>query len=304
MGRQSACTADGARQDDQGEPMSELLYGAVEAGGTKFVVAVGADPAQPREVERIPTSTHPAVTMEGVIDYFRRQGPLAGIGVASFGPVDFAHACIGKTPKLPWQGYPLGGTIERALGVPVEFDTDVNAAALGEWQYGAGRGLEVFVYYTVGTGIGGGAVVHGRTIRGLQHPEMGHLPVRRHPDEPDNFQGVCPFHGACLEGMACGPAMQARWGRRAETLPPGHPGWRLEAYYLAQACFSTACILSPQRIVLGGGVMERKELFPMIREEQERLVNGYLPLVEIVSPELPLPAVTGALGLARRAGGQ
>jgi fructokinase len=278
------------------------LYGAVEAGGTKFLVAVGTDPAEPREVERIATSQEPAETMEAVIAYFRRRGPVAGIGVASFGPVDFTRGCIGNTPKLGWQGYPLAGTIAGALGVRVEFDTDVNGAALGESLYGAGRGLESFVYITVGTGIGGGAVVHGRTLRGLQHPEMGHLPVRRHPEEPEGFRGVCPFHGGCLEGMACGPAMQARWGQPAEKLEAGHAAWRLEAYYLAQACFSVACIMSPQRIVLGGGVMAQEALFPMIREELARQVNGYLPLVEIVPPELALPALTGALELARAAG--
>lgn len=282
--------------------MSDGLYGAVEAGGTKFLVAVGTGPAQPREVERIATSADPAETMEAVIAYFRARGPLLGIGVASFGPVDFARGAIGKTPKLAWQGFPLAGTLGRALGVRVEFDTDVSAAALGESLYGAGRGLQSFVYITVGTGIGGGAVVHGRTLRGLMHPEMGHLLVRRHADEPEDFSGVCPFHGGCLEGMASGPAMQARWGQPAERLQAGHAAWRLEAYYLAQACFALACFLSPQRIVLGGGVMEQSALFPMIREELAQQANGYLPLPDIMPPELELPGLTGALELARAGG--
>jgi fructokinase len=178
----------------------------------------------------------------------------------------------------------------------------VGAAAQGELLYGAGRGLESFVYITAGTGIGGGAVVHGQTLRGLMHPEMGHLLVRRHADEPQGFRGVCPFHGDCLEGMASGPAMAARWGQRAETLEAGHGAWRLEAYYLAQACFSVACLLSPQRIVLGGGVMRQAALFPIIREELARLGNGYLPLPEIVPPELESPALSGALAMARAAG--
>jgi fructokinase len=283
-------------------PVRDKLYGAVEAGGTKFLVAVGTDPTAPQEVERIATTPEPAGTMEAVIEYFRRRGPVAGIGVASFGPVDFARGAIGKTPKLGWQGYPLAGTIEKAVGVRVEFDTDVGAAAQGELLYGAGRGLESFVYITVGTGIGGGAVVHGQTLRGLMHPEMGHLLVRRHADDPQGFRGVCPFHGDCLEGMASGPAMEARWGQRAETLEAGHGAWRLEAYYLAQACFSVACILSPQRIVLGGGVMRQAALFPMIREELARQGNGYLPLPEIVPPELESPALSGALAMARAAG--
>ena len=281
--------------------MSSGLYGAIEAGGTKFLVAVGNDPTHPMDVRRIPTSNYPQDTMAAVTAYFQEHAPLEALAVASFGPVDFDRRVIGKTPKLAWQDFPIVDTLTGALSVPVILETDVNAAAIGESRYGAGRGVGTFVYITVGTGIGGGAVIDGKTLHGLMHPEMGHLPLRRHPDDPSDFRGTCPFHGACLEGMASGPAMGARWGQPAEALPPGHPGWRIEAYYIAQACLSLACILSPHRIVVGGGVFSNAAMYVLVNEELERLVNGYLPLPEVVPPELPLPALTGALAIARSA---
>lgn len=281
--------------------MSGGLYGAIEAGGTKFLVAVGDDPTQPVDVRRIATSNDPQATMAEVAAYFQQHAPLDGLAVASFGPVDFARGAIGKTPKLAWQGFPIVDTLTRALNVPVVLETDVNAAAVGESLYGAGRGVGTFVYITVGTGIGAGVVINGQTLHGLMHPEAGHLPLRRHPDEPSDFLGACPFHGECLEGMASGPAMKARWGQPAETLPPDHPAWRIEAYYLAQACLSLACVVSPHRIVVGGGVFSNAALYGLVNVELARLVNGYLPLPEVVSPELTLPALTGALAMARAA---
>jgi fructokinase len=281
--------------------MSSGLYGAIEAGGTKFLVAVGNDPTHPLDVRRIPTSNDPQETMAAVTAYFEQHAPLDSLAVASFGPVDFARRAIGKTPKLAWQDFTIVDTLTEALNVPVVLETDVNAAAIGESLYGAGRGVGTFVYITVGTGIGGGAVIDGKTLHGLMHPEMGHLPLRRHPEEPADFRGTCPFHGECLEGMASGPAMRARWGQPAETLPPSHPAWRIEAYYIAQACLSLACILSPHRIVVGGGVFSDAALYGLVNEELASLVNGYLPLPEVVPPELPLPALTGALAIARSA---
>jgi fructokinase len=276
-------------------------YGAVEAGGTKFVVAVGEDPARPEDVRRIATSNNPLETVQEVVAYFRERGPLAALGVATFGPVDFAAGAIGRTPKLAWQNFPLKGALERALGVPVGFDTDVNGAALGEVRYGAGRGLDSFVYVTVGTGIGGGAVVGGRTVHGKLHPEMGHVLVRPHAEEPAGFGGVCPFHGNCLEGMASGPSIRERWGRAAEELPEDHPAWRLESYYLAQLCETLACVLSPQAIALGGGVMGKQFLLPMIRSQLEGMLGGYLEAPAVVAPELPMPGLTGAFVLAAEA---
>ena len=280
--------------------MNQPLYGAIEGGGTKFLVAVGEDPLQPCDVQRIPTSNHPEETMQAVIDYFRSHPPLAGLGMASFGPVDFPAGAIGMTPKLAWQRYPLVERLSSALGTKVFLETDVNGAAIGEALFGAGRGLDSFVYITVGTGIGGGVVINGQPLHGLLHPEIGHLPMRLHPNEPAGFAGVCPFHGDCLEGLASGPAMHARWNQAAETLPPEHPGWPIEAYYLAQACLSLACTLSPRRIVLGGGVPAHEPLIHMIRTELARQCNGYLPLPDVVPPKLPLPAISGALALAAR----
>jgi fructokinase len=195
----------------------------------------------------------------------------------------------------------LVDSIARPLQVPVVLDTDVNGAALGESLHGAGVGLASFVYLTVGTGIGGGAVLDGRTVHGLLHPEMGHLLLRRHPAEPPEFKGVCPFHGDCLEGLASGTAMRARWGVPAETLDAGHLAWQLEAYYLAQACFSMTCLLSPQRIVIGGGVAQNPALFAKIQRELASVGANYLPLPPVVPPALPFPALTGALAMAHAA---
>ena len=192
--------------------MSSGLYGAIEAGGTKFLVAVGREPTDPLDVRRFPTSNDPEQTMGAVIAYFKEHPPLESLAVASFGPVDFAARGIGKTPKLAWQGFPLVHALTRSLNVPVVLETDVNAAAVGESLYGAGKGVGTFVYITVGTGIGAGIVVDGKTLHGLLHPEVGHLPLRRHAGEPPEFHGVCPFHGECLEGMASGPAIRARPG--------------------------------------------------------------------------------------------
>lgn len=276
-------------------------YGAIEAGGTKFLVAVGNDPLRLEQVTRIETAQEPAETMAAVIDYFRRAGPLEALGVATFGPVDFASGRITTTPKLAWRNYPLREVLERELGVPVGFDTDVNGAALAEARCGAGQGIEDLVYFTVGTGIGGGALAGGRLVHGLMHSEMGHLLVRRAPEELAEFAGVCPYHGDCLEGMASGPAIEARWGHKAERLDAHHPAWRLEADYLAQACVNVTCVLSPRVVVLGGGVMEQEHLLGMIRARVAAYANGYFPLPRIERPALQYPGLSGALILAQEA---
>jgi fructokinase len=276
-------------------------YGAVEAGGTKFMLAAGGDPLRLEQVTRVPTSEDPEETLESVIGYFRRAGPLDAIGVATFGPVDFATGRITTTPKLAWRNYPLREKLASALGLPVGFDTDVNGAALAEARCGAGRGVEDLVYFTVGTGIGGGAITGGRLVHGLMHSEMGHLLVRRAPGERPDFAGVCPYHGDCLEGMASGPAIEARWGRKPESLAEDHPAWGLEADYLAQACIAAACVLSPRVIVLGGGVMEQAHLLGMIRARTAGYANGYFPLPRIERPALEYPGLSGALILAMEA---
>jgi fructokinase len=289
------------------------LYGGVEAGGTKFICAIGTGPDDLRATIQFPTTT-PEETIGHTIAFFRQQPEApAAIGIGAFGPVDlhpqsptFGH--ITSTPKPGWQQVDITGAIQRALQVPIGFDRDVNVAALGEQRWGAARDLDTFIYLTVGTGIGGGAMVSGRLVHGLVHPEMGHIRLP-HDRAADPFSGICPYHGDCLEGLAAGPALEARWGQPAATLPPDHPAWPLQARYLALALVNFICTLSPQRIILGGGVMNQTQLFSLIRTEVQQLLNGYVQAPEIldhiddyiVPPALGSRAgVLGAIALAAR----
>lgn len=289
--------------------MSNPLIGGVEAGGTKFVCAVGTGPDDIRAEARFPTTT-PEETIGRTIRFFQEQmeahGPLAAVGVAAFGPVDLhpgspTFGYITTTPKPGWPNTDLGGAIGRALNAPVGFDTDTNGAALGEWRWGAGKGLDSVLYLTIGTGIGGGAVVDGRLMHGLVHPEMGHIPLP-HDWTADPYAGRCPFHGDCLEGMAAGPAIKDRWGQPAQDLPPDHPAWELEAHYLAVALRTFICTLSPQRIIMGGGVMDQPQLFPLIRRKVQEMLNGYVQspaILEAIDDYVVPPALgryTGVLG--------
>jgi fructokinase len=290
------------------------MFGAIEAGGTKFICAIGSGPDD-LETVQIPTTT-PAATLEAAIDFFRaRRSELHAIGIASFGPIDlnpesWTYGYITSTPKAGWRNTDIAGAIRKRLDIPVGFDTDVNGAALGEARWGAARGLSDFLYLTVGTGIGGGAIVNGRVLHGLVHAEMGHIRVP-HDRPRDPFDGACPFHGDCLEGLASGPAIQARWGLSPRELPASHPGVALEAHYLALGLANWVCTLSPQRIVLGGGVMHVQQLFPLIRQELLSLLNGYVQAREItecvdyyvVPAQLgPRAGVLGGLVLAEDAG--
>ena len=257
-------------------------YGGIEAGGTKFICAVGQNPDNIRAQIRIPTTT-PEEVIPAAIAFFQAQGQavdLAAVGIASFGPIDPNPASptwgnITTTPKPHWANANLARAVRDALGVPVGFDTDVNGAALGEHRWGAAQGLDTFIYYTIGTGVGGGGMLGGQMMHGLVHPEMGHMSMS-HDVNRDPYMGHCPFHGDCFEGVASGPAMEARWGVSAENLPPDHPAWELEADYIAQAMRTTVCLLSPQRIILGGGVMHQTQLFPMIRSKLQASLNGYV----------------------------
>ena len=288
------------------------IYGGVEAGGTKFVCALGTGPDDLRAQTQFPTTT-PEETLARTIAFFQdaERAPTA-IGIGSFGPVDLTpgsptYGYITTTPKAGWPQTDFAGTIERTLGIPVAFDTDVNAAAQGEHRWGAARDVETFIYMTIGTGVGGGALVGGRPVHGLVHPEMGHLLLPRAPG--DTFEGACPFHGACLEGMASGPALAARWGEQAQNLPEDHQAWTFEAFYLALAIVNLTLTLSPQRIILGGGVMHQNQLFPMIRQTVQDKLNGYVSAAEIlehigqyiVPPALGDRAgVLGAMAMAER----
>jgi fructokinase len=256
------------------------VFGGIEAGGTKFICGIGTGPDN-LTVISFPT-TSPSETIGKAISFFRKKADegLAAIGIGSFGPIEChpdaeKYGYITNTPKPEWHHHDFVGAISRALTLPVAFDTDVNAAALAESRWGAAKGVENFIYLTVGTGIGGGVVVNGRLLHGLTHPEMGHIRVP-HNLQDDPFCGNCPFHKDCLEGLASGPAIKDRWGQDAKDLPLNHPAWILEAHYLALALSTWVCTLSPERIVLGGGVMQRAFLFPMIQQRLSELLGGYI----------------------------
>jgi fructokinase len=292
------------------------LYGGIEGGGTKFVCAVGTGPDDIRAEVRFPTTT-PEETIARAIAFFQeqqRRAPLAAVGIASFGPTDVDPASptfgfITTTPKPGWANTDFGGAIGRALGVPLGFDTDTNGAALGEHRWGAAQGLHTFLYLTIGTGIGGGGMLGGAIIHGLVHPEVGHMRIP-HDTARDPYMGGCPYHGDCWEGLAAGPAIERRWGVRAEELPPDHPAWALEAEYLAAALVNLVLTVSPQRIIMGGGVMAQAQLFPLVRRRVLELLNSYVaaPLIlerideYIVPPALGARAGTlGAIALAQDA---
>ncbi|MEO3811646.1 ROK family protein [Sphaerisporangium sp. B11E5] len=283
------------------------VYGAIEAGGTKWVCAVADPGGHLLATETIPTTT-PAETLGAAVRFFRRHEPPAAIGVGTFGPVDLrrdspAYGHITKTPKPGWAYTDVVSPLRTALDVPVGLDTDVNAAALGEWRHGAGAGLGTFAYMTVGTGIGVGAMVGGRPLHGLLHPEFGHTRVPRDPADP--FPGSCPYHGDCLEGLASGAAMRRRWGRPPEELDDA-AAWELEAGYLALAVVNLTYALSPERVIVGGGVAKRPGLLARVRERVAALAAGYpeAPTLDcyLVAPSLgDRSGVTGAVELARDA---
>jgi fructokinase len=283
------------------------MLGAIEAGGTKFVCAVGDETGKIIERIQIPT-LGPDETITKVIEFFKNY-TLDAIGVGSFGPIDVnrespSYGSITSTPKVGWRDYPIVKTLEKEFRLPMGFNTDVNAAALGEVMLGAAKGLDSCLYITVGTGIGAGAIVQGKLLQGLSHPEMGHILVRRHPQ--DVYQGKCPYHGDCLEGLAAGPAIEERWGAKGMDLVNRQEVWELQGYYIAQALMHYILILSPQKIILGGGVMNQKQLFPTIYKYLKEFVADYVQLPElsdyIVSPGLGDAAgITGSLMLAKQA---
>ena len=286
--------------------------GALEAGGTKMVLAVYTEDGRELERKTIPTQT-PEETMPEMIAFFRDHA-VDALGVGTFGPVDLdpksdTYGHITTTPKLAWRDYPLLPALLDGRDIPAGIDTDVNAAAIAEVELGAARGCKSAVYITVGTGIGGGVYVDGKPVHGLLHPEVGHMLLAPHPDDP-NPRGVCPYHAGCLEGLAAGPAIAARVGGDAKALPDDHPTFAIEAYYLAQMCVNLILTLSPERIVLGGGVMQRTALLPMVRKETQRLLGGYVasPMVNerideyIVAPELfPVSGLVGSYLIGKKA---
>jgi len=287
-----------------------MRIGALEAGGTKMVLGIFDEEGHLLEDTKLPTRT-PAQTMPEIIAYFQEKG-IDRLGIGTFGPVNLRedspeYGNITATPKLDWRNYPLLSTLREALGVPCAIDTDVNAAALAECRLGAARGCGNAVYVTVGTGIGAGICVGGKPVHGLMHPEVGHMLLKPNPMDPLP-QGICPYHESCLEGLASGPAIARRAGTSGENLPDEDPVFTLAAGYLAQMCVNLIVTVSPERIVIGGGVLEREFLLDRIRRETVRLLGGYVQVPEItaridsyiVLPELyPISGLIGAWLLGR-----
>ena len=289
------------------------LYGCMEGGGTKFVCAVGTGPENIIEESRFPT-TSPSETLAQATAFFKKFN-LAAIGLAMFGPLDLnpvspTYGFNTATPKAGWTNTDVLGKFKRAFDVPVAIDLDVNAAALGEFTWLAeNKKLDSLVYFTIGTGIGAGVLLNGQIVHGLTHPEAGHMRLP-HDLAKDPFPGGCPFHADCFEGLASGPAMAERWHRPAESLPDDHPAWDLEATYIALALNNVITMLSPRRIILGGGVMEHQSIFPLVREKVRKYLNGYIasPVIAgdmeafIVPPGLgKRSGILGAMRLAKMA---
>lgn len=282
------------------------MYGAIEAGGTKFVLSVGDEALEIIDQLTIPTVS-PEETMPLVIEFFKQfENNLLAIGIGSFGPIDVnpessTYGFITQTPKLKWRNYDFLGNIQKAFpNVKTAWTTDVNASAYGE--YAVRDGVENLVYYTVGTGVGGGGVKQGKFVEGISHPEMGHIPVKKHAD--DSFDGHCPSHGDCLEGLASGPAVEARFEKSAKDVPADDPYWDIQAYYIAQSAYTTTLLLAPEMIIYGGGVMKVEGLLEKVRLAFDKLNQGYMstPDLEkyIVSPKLEDSAATiGCFAMAK-----
>ncbi len=287
-----------------------MRLGGLEARGSKMICAVGTEDGTLLDQVIIPTRG-PKETMEDVIAYFRDK-EIEALGIASFGPVDVhknsdTYGYILDTPKEAWQRFNLLGTIRDALHVPVELETDMNGACLGEMTFGCAKGLDSVIYVSIGTGIGAGIAVNGQLLHGMLHPEAGHMLLRRHPR--DGYEGICPFHATCFEGLASGPAIAERWGRPAEELHHNATVWEMESHYIAQAMVNFILVMSPRIIILGGGVMKNENLFPMIRKRVRKILNEYLDTDELQDlDKYIVPAslkgnqgVLGCIELARRA---
>ena len=259
-----------------------MRIGALEAGGTKMVCAIGNEKGEIFEQISIPTES-PDITLPKIIAYFKEK-EIDALGVGCFGPIDLirksaTYGYITSTPKLQWSNCNIVGVLKEALQVPVGFDTDVNGSCLGEVTFGCAKDLESVIYITIGTGIGVGVYINGNLLHGMMHPEGGHMLLAKHPK--DTYTGKCPYHGCCMEGLASGPAIEERWGTKAYELKENAEVWELEAYYIAQALFNYICAYSPQKIILGGGVMHQEQLFDLIRENVRKINQSYVSTKEM-----------------------
>ena len=273
-----------------------MLIGGIEAGGTKMVCAVGDENGVVKDRTSFPTR-QPEETFADMIAYYRNWD-IQALGIGCFGPLDLnrqsrTYGYITKTPKPGWGNCDIVGAFKDALGVPVGFDTDVNGAVLGEVTWGAAKGLDSAIYITIGTGVGVGVYVNGGLLHGLVHPEGGHILLIRHPK--DTYEGKCPFHKNCVEGLAAGPSIEARWGKKAAELADRDEVWEMEAYYIAQAITDYVLSYSPQKIILWGGVMHQEKLFGMVRKEVRNLLNGYVAH-EMITDTIDQYIVPPALG--------
>ncbi|WP_338490337.1 ROK family protein [Ruoffia tabacinasalis] len=286
-----------------------MLYGAIEAGGTKFVCAVGNEKYETIDKISIETS-HPEETFEQVINFFNKYSDeMTSIGIGSFGPINndmnsSKYGYITNTPKLLWKDFDFLGTLQSSFNIPMYWTTDVNASANGEYHFGSGKDLTSIVYITIGTGVGGGAIQNGEYIGGASHPEMGHMIV--HPYDDKAEKGICPYHDFCLEGLACGPAIEHRTGVKGKDLDSDSKEWDIEAYYIAQAVYNITYILRPERVILGGGVMHKEMLLEKVQLKYQELAGDYLEIDDIkkyiVLPELgDEAAIKGCYQLAERA---
>lgn len=287
-----------------------MILGALEAGGTKMVCAVGNENGEIFDQITIPTQT-PEITIPKMISYFKEK-KIEALGIGCFGPIDpdkesKTYGYITSTPKPHWADYNIVGAFEKALLCPVGFDTDVNGSVLGEAAFGQAKGKNCVIYITIGTGVGAGIYIEGKLLHGMLHPEAGHVLIQR--KSTDTYKGRCPYHRNCLEGLAAGPAIEERWGMSGKALGDRKEVWELEAYYIAQALTNYILTLSPELIILGGGVMHQTQLFPMIREQVKEMLNGYLKTEELADMEhYIVPAslhdnqgIMGCLELSRRA---
>ena len=259
-----------------------MVIGALEVGGTKMVCAIGDENGIIKEQISIPTVS-PEKTFPEIKEYFNDKN-IEALGIGCFGQIDLnrdskTYGYITETPKIPWRNCDIVGEFKRSFNIPVGFDTDVNASLLGEHTYGMAKDCDTAIYITVGTGIGLGVMANGKLLHGMLHPEAGHLQVIKHKD--DTYEGHCPYHGTCIEGMACGPAIEARWGKKGAELSKDSKVWEIEAYYLAQAIYGYILTVSPKLIILGGGVMKQEILFDLIRKEVKKLDNSYLKTKEM-----------------------
>lgn len=269
------------------------MLGSIEAGGTKFVCAVSNDNLDIIERVSFPT-TYPEETLQRIFDFFDGYKELKAIGIGSFGPIDInrkskKYGYITSTPKIKWKDFNFLGEMKKHFNLPIGWTTDVNAACLGEYEIGSASDDDSCIYLTVGTGIGGGAIIDGRFIESFGHPEMGHIVVKKHPK--DNYEGFCPYHGDCLEGLTAGPSIEKRYGVKAQTLDKDHEVWDIISYYLAQALVNYTLILRPEKIVLGGGVMKQPQMIQLVRAKFSKLLAEY-----VETPDLDSYIVTPSLG--------